>query len=73
MAQDDVVAFARIDPPLFLQLYQVRGDLDFRGAAQALVGFKSSAELMDSRRNADIPTTRPMIVEENGQKTIVLP
>jgi 8-oxo-dGTP pyrophosphatase MutT (NUDIX family) len=40
---------------------------------EALVGFKSSAELMDARRNADIPTTRPIIVEENGQKTIVLP
>jgi recombination protein RecT len=36
---------------------------------EALVGFKSSAELMDSRRKADIPTTRPRIVDGK----IVLP
>ncbi len=38
---------------------------------EALVGFKSSSELIESRRNAEIPTTRP-ILEEDGQK-IVLP
>jgi 8-oxo-dGTP pyrophosphatase MutT (NUDIX family) len=36
---------------------------------EALVGFKSSAELIESRRNADIPTTRPVIVDGK----IVLP
>jgi 8-oxo-dGTP pyrophosphatase MutT (NUDIX family) len=40
---------------------------------EALVGFKSSGELIESRREAEIPTTRPIIVEENGQKKIVLP
>jgi 8-oxo-dGTP pyrophosphatase MutT (NUDIX family) len=40
---------------------------------EALVGFKSSGELIESRRKAEIPTTRPIIVEENGQKKIVLP
>jgi len=40
---------------------------------EALVGFKTTAELIESRRKAEIPTTRPVIVEENGQKKIVLP
>jgi 8-oxo-dGTP pyrophosphatase MutT (NUDIX family) len=40
---------------------------------EAIVGFRSSGELIASRRNADIPTTRPIIVEENGKKKIVLP
>jgi 8-oxo-dGTP pyrophosphatase MutT (NUDIX family) len=40
---------------------------------EAIVGFATSAELLDSRRNAEIPTTRPVIVVENGQKKIVLP
>jgi 8-oxo-dGTP pyrophosphatase MutT (NUDIX family) len=40
---------------------------------EAIVGFRSSAELLDARRNAEIPTTRPILFVENGQKTIVLP
>lgn len=40
---------------------------------EAIVGFRSAAELMDTRRTAEIPTTRPRIVVENGQKKIVLP
>ncbi len=36
---------------------------------EAIVGFRSSAELLDARRNAEIPTTQPRIV---GGK-IVLP
>lgn len=40
---------------------------------EAIVGFKSSGELIASRRNATIATTRPVIVVENGQKKIVLP
>ena len=40
---------------------------------EALVGFKTASELLDSRRKAKIPTTRPVIVEESGQKKIVLP
>jgi len=30
---------------------------------EAIVGFKCAAELIESRRNADIPTTRPFIVD----------
>jgi 8-oxo-dGTP pyrophosphatase MutT (NUDIX family) len=36
---------------------------------EAIVGFKCVADLVESRRNADIPTTRPRIVEGK----IVLP
>lgn len=36
---------------------------------EAIVGFKSSAELIESRRNAEIPATRPVIIEGK----IVLP
>ena len=36
---------------------------------EAIVGFKSSGALMDARRTADIPTTRPVIIEGK----IVLP
>jgi 8-oxo-dGTP pyrophosphatase MutT (NUDIX family) len=40
---------------------------------EALVGFRSSAELMESRRKAEIPTTRPLLIVENGKQKIVLP
>jgi 8-oxo-dGTP pyrophosphatase MutT (NUDIX family) len=40
---------------------------------EAIVGFASAAELIESRRNAEIATTRPIIIEENGRKKIVLP
>jgi 8-oxo-dGTP pyrophosphatase MutT (NUDIX family) len=40
---------------------------------EAIVGFRNSAELMESRRQADIPTTRPSLLVEDGQKKIVLP
>jgi 8-oxo-dGTP pyrophosphatase MutT (NUDIX family) len=40
---------------------------------EAIVGFASSAQLIEMRRNAEIATTRPILLVENGQKTIVLP
>ena len=40
---------------------------------EAIVGFRSSTELIESRRKSEIPTTRPVIVVENGEKKIVLP
>lgn len=40
---------------------------------EAIVGFRSSGELLNARRNADIATTQPVLVIENGQKKIVLP
>jgi 8-oxo-dGTP pyrophosphatase MutT (NUDIX family) len=40
---------------------------------EAVVGFRSASELIDSRRKVEIPTTRPILVLENGQKKIVLP
>ena len=40
---------------------------------EAIVGFRSSAELIESRRKAEIPTTRPILVVENGQRKIILP
>lgn len=40
---------------------------------EAIVGFKSAEELMESRRKAKIPTTRPILTFENGQRKIVLP
>ncbi len=39
---------------------------------EAIVGFRNSAELMESRRNVEIPTTRPTLLIEDGQKKIVL-
>ncbi|HYS55698.1 MAG TPA: NUDIX hydrolase [Thermoanaerobaculia bacterium] len=40
---------------------------------EAIVGFRTSGELIESRRKAEIGTTRPMIVVEDGRKKIVLP
>ncbi|HEY8132711.1 MAG TPA: NUDIX hydrolase [Thermoanaerobaculia bacterium] len=40
---------------------------------EAIVGFRSASELIETRRKAEIPTTRPILVVENGQKKIVLP
>ena len=40
---------------------------------QAIVGFARSAQLIEARRNAEIATTRPVLIVENGQKKIVLP
>ena len=40
---------------------------------EAIVGFASSAQLIEARRNAEIATTRPVLIVENGQKKIVLP
>ncbi len=40
---------------------------------EAIAGFASAAELLHSRRNAEIPEMRPRIILENGQKKIVLP
>lgn len=40
---------------------------------EALAGFTNAAELLASRRGAGIPTTRPVLVVENGRKKIVLP
>jgi len=40
---------------------------------EAIVGFRSAAELIESRRKVEIPATRPMLVIENGQKKIVRP
>jgi 8-oxo-dGTP pyrophosphatase MutT (NUDIX family) len=40
---------------------------------ESLVPFRSIPELLAARRNAEIPTTRPVIVIENGQKKVVLP
>lgn len=40
---------------------------------EAIVGFGSSSELLAMRRDAEIPTTRPILVVENGTKKIVLP
>lgn len=40
---------------------------------EAIVGFRSSSELLEARRKAEITTTRPVIVVEGGKKTIVLP
>ncbi len=40
---------------------------------EAIVGFRSSGELIESRRKAEIPTTRPIMVIENGKKKFVLP
>ena len=40
---------------------------------EALLPWRSIPELFAARRGASIPTTRPVIVVENGQKTVVLP
>jgi hypothetical protein len=40
---------------------------------EAIVGFRSSTELIESRRKAEIPTTRPIMLIENGKKKFVLP
>jgi 8-oxo-dGTP pyrophosphatase MutT (NUDIX family) len=40
---------------------------------EAVVGFRSAGELIATRRNAQIPTTRPILIIEDGQKKIVLP
>ena len=40
---------------------------------EAIVGFRTSGELIESRRKAEIATTRPIIVVENGKKKIILP
>lgn len=39
---------------------------------EAIAGFSSAAELLDSRRGAAITITQPRLVVENGQKRIVL-
>ena len=40
---------------------------------EAIAGFQSSEELLASRRGAEIPTMRPMLVQRDGKKQIVLP
>jgi len=40
---------------------------------EAIAGFRSASELIESRRKAEIHTTRPILVVENGLKRIVLP
>ena len=40
---------------------------------EALAGFETARQLLDSRRGIDVPTTRPMLVVENGKKKIILP
>jgi 8-oxo-dGTP pyrophosphatase MutT (NUDIX family) len=40
---------------------------------EALAGFATAKELIDSRRGIDIATTRPVLVVENGKKRIILP
>jgi hypothetical protein len=40
---------------------------------EAIVGFRSSSELIESRRNAEIATTRPVLEVVDGKKKIVLP
>jgi 8-oxo-dGTP pyrophosphatase MutT (NUDIX family) len=40
---------------------------------EAIVGFASSSPLIEARRKAEITTTRPVLIIENGQKKIVLP
>lgn len=40
---------------------------------EAISGFTSVEELLASRRGADIPTTRPVLVVEDGRKKIILP
>jgi 8-oxo-dGTP pyrophosphatase MutT (NUDIX family) len=40
---------------------------------EAIVGFRSASQLIESRRKAEIPTTRPLLIDENGQTKIVPP
>jgi len=40
---------------------------------EAIAGFTSAEELLESRRGAEIATTRPVLVVEGGKKTIILP
>ena len=40
---------------------------------EAIVGFADSGQLLETRRKAEIATTRPLLIVENGQKKIVLP
>ena len=40
---------------------------------EAIAGFGSAEELLESRRGAEIATTRPVLVVEGGKKKIILP
>ena len=40
---------------------------------EAIAGFDTADELLASRRGVDVPTTRPVIVVEDGVKKIILP
>lgn len=40
---------------------------------EAIVGFRTAAELLESRRNAEIPTIQPVIVVEGGEKKFIIP
>jgi 8-oxo-dGTP pyrophosphatase MutT (NUDIX family) len=40
---------------------------------EAITGFASAEELLASRRGVEIPTTRPVLVVEDGKKRIILP
>ena len=40
---------------------------------EALAGFTSAEELIASRRGVEVPTTRPVLVVEDGKKKIILP
>ncbi len=40
---------------------------------EALAAFATAEELLASRRGMEIPTTRPILVVEDGRKTIILP
>jgi 8-oxo-dGTP pyrophosphatase MutT (NUDIX family) len=40
---------------------------------EALAGFETAKQLLDSRRGIDVSTTRPVLVVENGKKKIILP
>ncbi len=40
---------------------------------EALARFETAKQLLDSRRGIDVPTTRPVLVIENGKKKIILP
>jgi 8-oxo-dGTP pyrophosphatase MutT (NUDIX family) len=40
---------------------------------EALAGFSTAEELLASRRGVQVPTTRPVLVVEDGKKKIILP
>lgn len=40
---------------------------------EAIAGFRSAEELLASRRGVEVPTTRPVLVVEDGRKKIILP